>query len=72
MGSKENFTKALSSKGNFYSLLTGKGISDDDYGHAVKVLNKFGMKTMKDYYNLYLECDALLLADAFENLEVGT
>ena len=53
-------------------MLTGKGISDDDYGHVVEVLNKFGMKTMKDYYNLYLECDALLLADAFENLEVGT
>ena len=24
------------------------------------------MKTMKDYHNLYLKCDALLLADKFE------
>ena len=24
------------------------------------------MKTVKDYHDLYLECDALLLADVFE------
>ena len=24
------------------------------------------MKTMKDYYNLYVECDVLLLVDVFE------
>ena len=27
---------------------------------------KFEMKTMKDYHNMYLKCDLLLLADVFE------
>ena len=27
------------------------------------------MKTRKDYENLYLKCDALLLADAFERFK---
>ena len=26
------------------------------------------MKTMKDYHDLYLKCDGLLLADVFEKL----
>ena len=27
------------------------------------------METMKNYRDFYLKCDALLLADVFENLE---
>ena len=33
-----------------------------------KFLNDFEIKTMKDHHNLYLKCDVLLLADAFQNL----
>ena len=29
------------------------------------------MKTMKDYHDLYLNCDVLLLADAFEKLRIN-
>ena len=30
------------------------------------------MKTMKDYHDLYLNCDVLLLADAFEKLRINS
>ena len=50
-----------------YSLLKGKKVSDKEYEHVIKVWNKFEMKTMKDYYKLYLKCNVLLLADVFEN-----
>ena len=38
-----------------------KKISDEDYEHVLKVLNKFEIKTMKDYHDFYLKCDVLLL-----------
>ena len=41
-------------------------ITDKVYEHALNVWNKFEMKTMKDYHDLYLKYDVLLLADVFE------
>ena len=32
----------------------------------LKVWSTFEMKMMKDYHDLYLKCDILLFADAFE------
>ena len=55
------FEEGLPSKDNFQSSLTGKKISDEDYQHVFKVLNKFEIKTMKDYHDFYLKCDVLLL-----------
>ena len=55
----------LPSKEKFYSSLTCKKISYKTYEHVLKVWNKFEMKTMKHYDELYLKCDALLLADVF-------
>ena len=55
----------MTSKEKFRSLLTDRKISDKEYEHNLNIWNKFEMKTMKDYHELYLKC-VLLLADVFE------
>ena len=57
----------LPPKSEFYSKLSNSNISNEDYEHAQKVWKEFGMSTMRDYHDLYLELDVLLLADVFEN-----
>ena len=59
--------KSLPPKENFYSTLTMENISDVDYEHAQKVWDTFHMNSMKDYHDLYLQTDVLLLADCFES-----
>ena len=66
MSNFEKFREELPYEEKFYSLLTGKKISDKDYEHVLKVQNKFEKKTMKDYHDLYLKCDVLLLEDVSE------
>ena len=63
----EKFKEELRSKQRFYSSLTDRKITDKECEHVLNVWKKFEMKTMKDYHDLYLECDVLLLADIFEN-----
>ena len=60
------YKEELPSKEKFYSSLTGKKISDREYAHVLNVWKKFKMKMMKNYRNLYLKCEVLLLADVFE------
>ena len=50
----------------WYSKLNDKGIDEEDYAHANKVWDEFQMETMRDYHDLYLKTDVLLLADVFE------
>ena len=63
MSDFEKFKKQLPSKEKFYSFLTGRKITDKEYQHVLNVQNKFEMKIIKDYHDLYLKCDLLLLAD---------
>ena len=55
-------------KSSFYSNLNMEEISDIDYRHAEKVLNKFVIKNLGEYHDLYIQSDTLLLADVFENI----
>ena len=62
------FKEKLTSKEKFYSSLTNRKINGKEYEHVLNVWNKFGMKAMKDYHDLYLECRVLLLATAFRKI----
>ena len=57
----------LPCKEDFYSSLTDKDISDDDYNPARNVGNTFEIRNMGEYHDLYLKSDILPLSDVFEN-----
>ena len=66
MSDFEKFKEELRSKENLYSSSTSRKISEKEYEHVLKVWNKFEMKAMNDYHDLYLKCDVLLLPDVFQ------
>jgi len=57
----------LPPKESFYSKLNDCDITDKDFEHALKVWKHFKMTTFREYHDLYLKTDVLLLADVFEN-----
>ena len=42
-------------------------ITDVDHRHAKRVFKSLNNKNLGDYHDLYVQSDALLLADVFEN-----
>ena len=56
MSDFQKFKEELPRKEKFYSSLTGKKIRDKEYEHVLDVWKKFELKTMKDYFDLYLKC----------------
>ena len=68
MDSWEKFDEtALPDKKAFYSKLNLEDISDEDYVHTQKVWDVFETRNRGEYHDLYVQSDAILRADVFEN-----
>ena len=52
---------------DFYSHLNIGDITDADYGNAKRVCKDFEINSLGEYHHLYVQSNALLLADVFEN-----
>ena len=57
----------LPNKSDFYSSLNVEDISEIDYRHATKVFNRFNIKHLGEYHDLYVQSDTLLLAEIFNS-----
>ncbi|MEL7079369.1 MAG: hypothetical protein AAGM46_26060, partial [Cyanobacteria bacterium J06582_2] len=57
----------LPPKDQFNSKLNNQSITDEKYQQCVHLWEKFNMRNMGDFHDLYLRQDILLLTDVFEN-----
>ena len=68
MGDWEKFHEtSLPEKEHFHSHLNNEDITDADCLNANKVCTDFEIKHLGEYHNLYVQSNALLLADVFKN-----
>ena len=59
--------KSLRDKKGLYSSLNMEDITYVDYRQAKRVYKGFKRKSLGEYLDLYIQSDALLLPDVFEN-----
>ena len=57
----------LPPKESFYNDLSKKDISNEDFEFVHKLWETFNLKNLGELHDLYMETDALLLADVFES-----
>ena len=60
---------SLPDKEDFYGKLNLEDISDEDYVHTQNVWSVFEIRNGSKYHDLYVQSDALLLADV-KTLEI--
>jgi hypothetical protein len=73
MKSVERFgEKKLPERDAFFNRLTNTECSEANYKHAEDVWKKFKCESIRDYHDLYLKTDVLLLADVFESFRTAT
>ena len=69
MDNGERFDEtSLPNKESFYSNLNMENLDDIDYRHGNNMFNRFKLKNLGEYHDLYVQSNTLLLADVFENL----
>ena len=58
---------SLPEKEDFYCHLNMEDITDAEYSHVKRFCKDFEIKNLREYHDLYIQRDTLLLADVFEN-----
>ena len=67
MDSWDKFNEtSLPSIDKFFSKLNGTGISAEDYKHAKEIWDKFNVRNIGEYHDLYLKTDVILSANVLE------
>lgn len=58
---------SLPPRNKFYNVLTGTGISEQEYRYATRVFKIFNCKSFGDYLKLYQNLDVVTLAEIFSS-----
>jgi hypothetical protein len=59
--------KRMPAREDFFSVLTQKGITEEDYSHACSVFEHFHCNNMLDYCELYCTLDTVLLLEVINS-----